>query len=140
MDLAMNNYLFNYLHNLNIGLPSKPAASSILQVASRSWIFQIYKLQRNLKPKQGWKCKQSQYQSQQSVGLEFCLVYSLISASTLCILPWSLLLLSWHLHLSALRATRRAFGVPEHVTDIFGKVRAQSFLFLFISLKSNISL
>ena len=43
-------------------------------------------------------------QSQHSVGLEFCLVYSLISSSTLCILPWSLLLLSWHLYFSGLRS------------------------------------
>ena len=78
-------------------------------------------------------------QSQHSVGLEFCLVYSLISSSTLCILPWSLLLLSWHLYFSGLRsppaplslfqstllhlrAVRRAYGVPDQLTDIFGKV------------------
>ena len=42
-------------------------------------------------------------QGEQSVGLEFCLVYSLVSSSSLCILPWSLFLLSWHLHLAGIR-------------------------------------
>ena len=49
MDLAINNYLFNYSHNLSIGLLLKPAASSILQVASRNWIFQIYKLAKEFR-------------------------------------------------------------------------------------------
>ena len=43
------------------------------------------------------------HQSQQSVGLEFCLVYSIVSSATLCILPWSLFLLSWHLYLAQQR-------------------------------------
>ena len=42
-------------------------------------------------------------QGEQSVGLEFCLVYSLVSSSSLCILPWSLFLLSWHLYLAGVR-------------------------------------
>jgi len=59
--------------------------------------------------------------SKQVVGLEFCLVYSIISSASLCILPWSLFLLSWHLYLAGIRAARRALGVPDHVTWMFGR-------------------
>jgi len=45
----------------------------------------------------------SHAKGEQSVGLEFCLVYSLVSSSSLCILPWSLFLLSWHLYLAGVR-------------------------------------
>ena len=53
------------------------------------------------------------------MGLEFCLIYSLVSSSTLCILPWSLLLLSWHLYLASRRADTRALNVPKHAMSIF---------------------
>ena len=59
-------------------------------------------------------------QGKYQVGLEFCLIYTMISSSSLCILPWTLFLLSWHLYQAGIRATRRALGVPEHVTNIFG--------------------
>ena len=35
--------------------------------------------------------------------LEFCLVYTLFSWSSLCILPWTLFILSWHLYLGGRR-------------------------------------
>ena len=59
-------------------------------------------------------------QSQHSVGLEFCLVYSLISSSTLCILPWSLLLLSWHLYFSGLRSDL-CQSVRSNITALQGR-------------------
>ena len=57
-------------------------------------------------------------QGKYQVGLEFCLIYTMLSFSSLCILPWSLFLLSWHLYQAGIRATGRALA-PDSVTGIF---------------------
>ena len=62
------------------------------------------------------------FQGKYQVGLEFCLIYTMLSSSSLCILPWTLFLISWHIYQAGMRARHRALGVPEHVTNIFGNM------------------
>ena len=61
-------------------------------------------------------------QGKYQVGLEFCLIYTMISCSSLCILPWTLFFLAWHIYQAGVRARHRALGVPDHVTNIFGNM------------------
>ena len=66
------------------------------------------------------------FQGNFQVGLEFCLVYTVFSWSSLCILPWTLFLLSWHLHRAGLRAVSN-YTILFDLIDIFG---FQKFLYI----------
>ena len=56
------------------------------------------------------------------MGLEFCLVYSIVSSATLCILPWSLFLLSWHLYLAQQRWSHTRQIISAETLDTFYEV------------------
>ena len=88
------------------------------------------------------------FQGNYQVGLEFCLVYTVFSWSSLCILPWTLFLLSWHLHRAGLRAVSNNTIVFDLI-DIFGfrkflyikssKVTKILCIFLSIDVKSCVA-
>ena len=76
------------------------------------------------------------FQGNFQVGLEFCLVYTVFSWSSLCILPWTLFLLSWHLHRAGLRAVSNN-TILFDLIDIFG---FQKFLYIESSMLQKLML
>ena len=76
------------------------------------------------------------FQGNFQVGLEFCLVYTVFSWSSLCILPWTLFLLSWHLHRAGLRAVSN-YTILFDLIDIFG---FQKFLYIESSMLQKLML
>ena len=69
-------------------------------------------------------------QGQHQVSLSFCLVYTVFTWSSLCILPWTIFILSWHLYLSGRR--ERAKHQPASGKIEFGTLVPMTTVGLFV--------